>query len=101
MIIKPKVGVLVTALLEDDYNKTAHMRPEAQKFVDRIAGMVGQSADVVVPKLIEEEYQAAEAAQMFNAASVDLIVAAQPAYTKGIIPTRAFLDTTAPILVWN
>ena len=101
MTIKPKVGVLVTALLEDDYNKTAHMRPEAQKFVDRIAGIVGQYAEVIVPKLVEEEYQAAEAAQMFNAAGVDLIVAAQPAYTKGIIPTRAFLDTHAPVVVWN
>jgi L-arabinose isomerase len=101
MTIKPKVGVLVTALLEDDYNKTAHMRPEAQKFVDRIAGIVGQYADVIVPKLVEEEHQAAQAVQMFNAAGVDLIVAAQPAYTKGIIPTRAFLDTTAPIVVWN
>ncbi len=101
MTIKPKVGVLVTALLEDDYNKTAHMRPEAQKFVDRIAGIVGRYADVVVPKLVEEEYRAAEAAQMFNAAGVDLIIAAQPAYTKGIIPTRAFLDTTAPVIVWN
>lgn len=101
MTIKPKVGVLVTALLEDDYNKTAHMRPEAQKFADRVAGIVGQYADVIVPKLVEEEYQAAEAAQMFNAAGVDLIVAAQPAYTKGIIPTRAFLDTTAPVIVWN
>lgn len=101
MTIKPKVGVLVSALLEDDYNKTAHMRPEAQKFVDRIAGIVGRYADVVVPKLVEEEYQAAEAAQMFNGAGVDLIIAAQPAYTKGIIPTRAFLDTTAPVVVWN
>jgi len=101
MTIKPKVGVLVTALLEDDYNKTAHMRPEAQKFVDRIAGVVGQYADVVVPKLVEAEDQAAQAAQMFNAAGVDLIIAAQPAYTKGIVPTRAFLDTTAPVVVWN
>lgn len=101
MAIKPKVGVLVTALLEDDYNKTAHMRPAAQTFVDRVAGIVGQYADVVVPKLVEEEYQATEAAQMFNAAGVDLIIAAQPAYTKGIIPTRALLDTHAPIVVWN
>jgi L-arabinose isomerase len=101
MAIKPKVGVLVTALLEDDYNKTAHMRPEAQKFVERIAGIVGRYADVVVPKLVEEEYQAAEAAQMFNAAGVDLIIAAQPAYTKGLIPTRVFLDTHVPVVVWN
>jgi L-arabinose isomerase len=101
MAIKPKVGVLVTALLEDDYNKTAHMRPEAQKFVERIAGIVGRYADVVVPKLVEEEYQAAEAAQVFNAAGVDLIIAAQPAYTKGLIPTRVFLDTHVPVVVWN
>jgi hypothetical protein len=26
---KAKIGVLVMALLEDDYNKTAHMRPAA------------------------------------------------------------------------
>jgi L-arabinose isomerase len=101
MTIKPKVGLLVTALLEDDYNKTAHMRPAAQKFVDRIAGILGQYADVVTPKLVEEEYQAEEAARLFNTAGVDLIVAAQPAYTKGIIPTRAFLGTTAPVIVWN
>ncbi len=101
MIVKPKVGVFVSALLEDDYNKTAHMRPAAQEFVNCVARIVGQYADVVVPKLVEEETQAAEAAQMFNAAGVDLIVAAQPAYTKGIIPTRAFTDTTAPVIVWN
>jgi L-arabinose isomerase len=77
------------------------MRPEAQKFVERVAGIIGQYADVVVPKLVEEEDQAAQAARMFNAAGVDLIVAAQPAYTKGIVPTRAFLDTTAPVIVWN
>ena len=35
---KPKVGVLAMALLEDDYNKTAHVRPMAQKAADRIGG---------------------------------------------------------------
>ncbi len=101
MTIQPKVGVFVSALLEDDYNKTAHMRPAAQEFVDRVAGIVAPYAEVVVPPLVEEEDQAAGAAQMFNAAGVDLIVAAQPAYTKGIIPTRAFVATTAPVIVWN
>ncbi len=33
---KSKVGVLVMALLEDDYNKTAHVRPMAQKVADKI-----------------------------------------------------------------
>ena len=56
MIIKPKVGVLVTALLEDDYNKTAHMRPLAQKAADRIGAIIGQYADAVCPPLVEEEH---------------------------------------------
>lgn len=101
MATKPKVGVLVMALLEDDYNKTAHMRPLAQKAADRIDGIIGQYAETVCPPLVEEEYQAEAAAQMFNAADVDLIIAVEIAYTKGIIPTRCFLSTTAPVLVWN
>lgn len=101
MNTKPRVGLLVTALLEDDYNKTAHMRPEAQRFVDRIAGILGQFAEVVAAPLVEDEAQAAAAALQFNAAAVDLLVVAQPAYTKGIVPLRALLDTTAPIVVWN
>ncbi len=101
MTTKPKVGVLVMALLEDDYNKTAHMRPVAQKAADRIGEIIGRYAETVCPPLVEEEHQAEAAAQMFNAADVDLIVAVEVAYTKGIVPTRCFLNTTAPVLVWN
>ena len=101
MTSKPKVGVLVTALLEDDYNKTAHIRPMAQKVADKIGGIIAQYAETVCPPLVEEEYQAETAAQMFNAAGVDLIVAVEVAYTKGLVPTRCFLNTTAPVLVWN
>jgi L-arabinose isomerase len=101
MTMKPKVGVLVLALLEDDYNKTAHVRPMAQQVADKIGGIVGRYADTVCPPLVEEEHQAAAAAQQFNAAGVDLIVAVEVAYTKGLVPTRCFLDTKAPVLVWN
>ncbi len=101
MSIKPKVGILVMALLEDDYNKTAHIRPAAQKVADRIGEIIGQYAHTVCPPLVEEEHQAETAAQMFNATNVDLIVAVEVAYTKGIVPTRCFLNTTAPVLVWN
>jgi L-arabinose isomerase len=101
MAIKPKVGVLVMALLEDDYNKTAHIRPVAQKAADRIGAIIAQYAETVCPPLVEEEYQAEGAAKMFNAAGVDLIVAVEVAYTKGMVPTRCFLNTTAPVLVWN
>jgi len=101
MAIKPKVGVLVMALLEDDYNKTAHIRPMAQKVADKIGGIIGKYAETVCPPLVEEEHQAEAAAQMFNAAGVDLIVAVEVAYTKGAVPARCFLNTTAPVLVWN
>lgn len=101
MTTKPKVGVLVMALLEDDYNKTAHMRPLAQKAADRISEIIGRYAETVCPPLVEEEDQAEKAAQLFNASGVDLIVAVEVAYTKGVVPTRCFLSTTAPVLVWN
>lgn len=99
--MKTKVGLLVMALLEDDYNKTAHVRPMAQKAADKIAAIVGKYAEVVCPPLVEEEHQAEKAAQIFNAADVDLILAVEVAYTKGVVPTRCFLSTTAPVLVWN
>jgi len=98
---KPKVGILAMALLEDDYNKTAHVRPMAQKVADRIAEIIGKYAETVCPPLVEEEHQAEKAAEMFNAAGVELIVAVEIAYTKGIVPTRCFLNTTAPVVVWN
>jgi L-arabinose isomerase len=101
MATKPRVGVLVMALLEDDYNKTAHIRPMAQKVADKIGGIIGRYAETVCPPLVEEESHAEAAAQMFNAAGVDLIVAVEVAYTKGAVPARCFLNTTAPVLVWN
>ena len=101
MLNKPKVGVLVMALLEDDYNKTAHVRPLAQQAADRIENILSQFAETVCPPLVEEEYQAEAAARMFNAAGVDLIVAVEVAYTKGLVPTACFINTTAPVLIWN
>src|SRR5512133_2515935 len=99
--MKTKVGVLVMALLEDDYNKTAHVRPMAQGVADKIGSIIGKFAQTVCPKLVETEEQAEAAAQAFNAADVDLIIAVEIAYTKGIVPTRCFLNTTAPVVVWN
>jgi L-arabinose isomerase len=98
---KPKIGVLVLALLEDDYNMTAHMRPIAQKAADRIGEIMAEYGEAVCPPLVEEEYQAEAAAQMFNSQGVDIIVAVEVAYTKGVVPVRCFLNTTAPVLVWN
>jgi L-arabinose isomerase len=101
MSYKPKIGVLVLALLEDDYNKTSHVRPMAQKAADRIGSILSDYGETVCPPLVEEEHQAEAAAQMFNAQGVDIIVVVEVAYTKGIVPVRCFLNTTAPVLVWN
>jgi L-arabinose isomerase len=99
--VRAKIGVLVMALLEDDYNKTAHMRPAATAAAREIADALAAYGDVVHAGLVEEEDQAAAAARLFNAEDVDIIVAFELAYTKGIVPARCFIDTTAPVLVWN
>ena len=101
MAVRAKIGLLVMALLEDDYNKTAHMRPAATAAAQEIADLLGEYGDVVHAGLVEEEHQAAAAARLFNAEDVDIIVAMELAYTKGIVPARALIDTTAPVLVWN
>lgn len=101
MKVKAKIGVLVMALLEDDYNKTGHMRPAATAAAQEMADLLSAYGEVVHAGLVEEEHQAAEAARMFNAADVDIIVAMELAYTKGVVPARCFIDTTAPVLVWN
>jgi L-arabinose isomerase len=99
--VRAKIGVLVMALLEDDYNKTAHMRPAATAAAQEIADSLAAYGDVVHAGLVEEEHQAAEAARLFNAEDVDIIVAFELAYTKGMVPARCFIDTAAPVLVWN
>ncbi|HEX8940722.1 MAG TPA: hypothetical protein VF763_11240 [Candidatus Limnocylindrales bacterium] len=101
MTLKPRIGVLVMALLEDDYNKTGHMRPAATAAAQAIADRLAEYGEVVHAGLVEEEHQAAAAAELFNARDVDVIVAMELAYTKGIVPARALIDTTAPVLVWN
>jgi L-arabinose isomerase len=101
MAQKPKLGVFISALLEDDYNKTAHIRPRAQQAAQHVADILSEYATVIFPGLIEEENQAEAAARMFNGEGVDLIVAVELAYTKGVVPTRCFLETTAPVVVWN
>jgi L-arabinose isomerase len=101
MSIQPKIGLFVTALLEDDYNKTGHMRPKMAEATDRIAGLLAPFGEVVNPGFVEYEPDADRASQVFKAEGVDLIVAIELAYQKGVIPMRTLLRVDAPILVWN
>ncbi len=101
MTVKPKLGLFVTALLEDDYNKTGHMRPKMAEATDRIADILKPYGEVINPGFVEYEPDADRATQVFNAENVDLVVAIELAYQKGIIPMRTLLRVNAPILVWN
>jgi L-arabinose isomerase len=101
MTTQPKIGLFVTALLEDDYNKTGHMRPKMAQATDRIAAILKPYGQVVNPGFVEYEPDADRATQIFNAEGVDLVIAIELAYQKGIIPMRTLLRVQAPILVWN
>jgi L-arabinose isomerase len=98
---KPKIGLLVTALLEDEYNKTGYLRPKFSETTNTLAKLLSTYGEIVNPGFVEYESDAERAAQMFNANDVDLIVVVELAYQKGAIPLRTFLNTKAPILVWN
>ena len=63
--------------------------------------MVARFGDVINPGFVEHEEDAFRAARMFNAEDVSVIVFVELAYQKGIIPLRALLETSAPIVVWN
>ena len=99
MTRQTKIGVLTMALLEDAYNKTAHMRPAATETARGVARALEPYGTVVHPGLVEDEDQAAAAARQFNAEGVDIIVAMELAYTKGLVPAAA--SSTPPLRCWS
>jgi L-arabinose isomerase len=100
-VTRPKVGLLVTALLEDDWNKTGHLRPMAQAQVQAFVDALTPMADVVCPGLVETELEAAAADLAFKQAGVEAVVFMELAYTQSLIPMRALSSTQAPVIVWN
>jgi L-arabinose isomerase len=100
-IDRPKVGLLITALLEDDWNKTGYLRPKAQMAVQAYVSRLEAFAEVVCPGLIETEEQAAEADLLFKSAGVAAVIFTELAYTQSVVPLRALAHTRVPILVWN
>ena len=95
MTMQPKIGLFVTALLEDDYNKTGHMRPKMAEATDRIAEILKPFGEIVNPGFVEYEPDADRATQVFNAEGVDLVIAIELAYQKGVIPMRTLLRVKA------
>ena len=95
------IGLLVTALLEDRYNKTGHMRDEARRVAARYAAKLGRFGAVVNPGFFEYEDEAARAARELAAKAVDCVVVVELAYQKGLIPLRALRELPVPVIVWN
>ncbi len=100
-INRPKVGLLITALLEDDWNKTGYLRPTAQAAVQNYVSRLEPFAEVICPGLIETEEQAAEADLAFKTAGVVAVIFTELAYTQSVVPMHALSQTQVPILVWN
>ncbi len=104
MPIAPKefrIGLMVTALLEDRYNKTGHMRPEARRVADLYAQKLERFGKVVHPGFFEHEHEAVRVARELKAQEVDLVVVVELAYQKGLIPMRALLELDVPLVIWN
>jgi len=96
-----KIGLLVTALLEDKFNKTGHMRGEARRVTGLYEEKLKQFGKVVNPGFFEYEDEAIKAASILKKEEVDVIVFIELAYQKGLIPMRALLQFDIPIIIWN
>lgn len=98
---KPKVGLLITALLEDDWNQTGYIRPAAQAAVQLFIDALQEIAQVVCPGLVETEEQAVAADLFFRQEKVDAVVFTELAYTQSIIALKALERIQVPVIVWN
>lgn len=96
-----KIGLLVTALLEDKYNKTGHMRTEAQKVAKLYEEKISVYGKVINPGFFEYEDQAIKAAHELKKQGVDIIIFIELAYQKGLVAMRALLEFDIPIVIWN
>ncbi|HEB32566.1 MAG TPA: hypothetical protein ENI15_17115 [Spirochaetes bacterium] len=96
-----KIGLMVTALLEDKYNKTGHMRKEAGRVAKLYEDKLKKFGKVVNPGFFEYENEAVRVASQLKTEQVDVIIVIELAYQKGLIPMRALLDFDLPIIVWN
>jgi L-arabinose isomerase len=96
-----KIGLLVTALLEDKFNKTGHMRGEARRVTGLYEEKLKPFGRVINPGFFEYEDEALRAATVLTREDVDVIVFIELAYQKGLIPMRALLQFDIPIIIWN
>jgi L-arabinose isomerase len=95
------IGLLVTALLEDRYNKTGHIREQVRAIARRYRERLAPFGAVVDPGFFEYEHEALKAGRALAAAGVDCVVVVSLAYQKGLITLRALREIDAPLILWN
>jgi L-arabinose isomerase len=98
---QPRIGVFVSALLEDEWNKGAEFRPKAAAALDGMVRSLGGLGRLVNPGLVETVEQARAARDLFLREDVDLVLAMQLCFTQGVVPLKALLDFPRPLIVWN
>ncbi len=69
-----KIGLMVTALLEDRYNKTGHMRGEARRVTKLYEEKLKNFGKVICPGFFEYEDEAARTADALRKENVDVTV---------------------------
>jgi L-arabinose isomerase len=95
------IGLMVTALLEDKYNKTGHMREECRRVARVYEERLKPLGRVVSTGFFEHEPEAAKAASLLKSEGADVVILVELAYQKGLIPMRALLALDVPVIVWN
>ena len=97
----PVIGLLVSALLEDEWNKGGDTRPAAETSITRIVERLSKLGRVVRTRLVENISDAGIARDAFIDQRVDVVLVMQLSYAQGVIALRALRGITAPLIVWN
>ncbi len=95
------IGLMITALLEDKFNKTGHMREECRRVARVYEEKLKPLGRIVSTGFFEYEPEAYKAASLLKREGVDVVVLIELAYQKGLIPMRALLELDVPVIVWN
>ncbi len=101
MTVKAKIGVLVMALLEDDYNKTGHMRPAATAAAQRIADLIWASTGTSSTPGSSRRSTRRQPRPSLQRAGRRHHRGHGAGLHQGHRPGSRLIDTTAPVLVWN
>lgn len=97
----PKIGLVVSTLMEDEFNDFTSTRPAAFEALEEIKRAAGEMGKIVSLGLTETVADAERASEEFRKQDVDIILYTALSYNKGIVAAKALIKNDIPILVWN